>query len=267
MPDLRHNKEREDDFVLQKERHAQIIAKLNLEGQVRVKNLSQDFCVTEDCIRKDLTYLEKQGRLKRVHGGATQIRKNPHTPHVVERMSVCSEEKKEIAKKAIELIEPGTTVFLGISTICLEIAKLIYQKDLRITLVTNMVDIMKMFMNETNTELIFIGGSFNQAKDGFSGPLAIEQIKNFKFDLSFLGVVGIDAYDGKVTTYEAMDGLTKKEVLNSSKQVYMVAESAKLNQDGNYVFANVADFTGMISESAMEIHKKEKLLRFEIDIL
>ena len=41
--------------MLQQERHNQILAKLNLEGQVVVKELSQSFKVTEDCIRKDLT--------------------------------------------------------------------------------------------------------------------------------------------------------------------------------------------------------------------
>ena len=47
--------------LLQQERHNQIIAKLNLDGKVRVKELSQDFGVTVDCIRKDLTILEKAG--------------------------------------------------------------------------------------------------------------------------------------------------------------------------------------------------------------
>ena len=60
-------------MMLQQERHNQIIAKLDLEGQVRVRDLSKDFNVTEDCIRKDLTILEKNGKLKRIHGGATQI--------------------------------------------------------------------------------------------------------------------------------------------------------------------------------------------------
>lgn len=39
--------------------------RLNLEGQVRVKDLSKDFNVTEDCIRKDLNILEKANKLKR----------------------------------------------------------------------------------------------------------------------------------------------------------------------------------------------------------
>lgn len=253
--------------MLQQERHSQILAKLNLEGKVRVKELSQDFDVTEDCIRKDLTALEKEGLLKRIHGGAMQIRKNLHTINVNERIEVHSPEKKIIAQKAVELIEPGTMVFLGISTICLEIAKLIYQKDLNVTVVTNMIDIMNLFTNDASAKVIFIGGDFNRARDGFLGPLTIEQIKCFKFDLSFLGVVGINVHEGKITTYDVDDGLTKKEVINSSKKVYMVAETAKLELDGNYVFAHIEDFSGYICEGEMGTNIKDKILDYGLEII
>lgn len=64
--------------MLQQERHEQILARLNTDGKVKVKELAVDFEVTEDCIRKDLTALEKEGLLKRIHGGAMQVRKNLH---------------------------------------------------------------------------------------------------------------------------------------------------------------------------------------------
>ena len=57
--------------MLQQERHEQILARLNTDGKVKVKELAVDFEVTEDCIRKDLTALEKEGLLKRIHGYGT----------------------------------------------------------------------------------------------------------------------------------------------------------------------------------------------------
>ena len=80
--------------MLQQERHEQILARLNTDGKVKVKELAVDFEVTEDCIRKDLTALEKEGLLKRIHGGAMQVRKNLHAYHVDERMSVRLTQKK-----------------------------------------------------------------------------------------------------------------------------------------------------------------------------
>ena len=108
--------------MLQQERHEQILARLNTDGKVKVKELAVDFEVTEDCIRKDLTALEKEGLLKRIHGGAMQVRKNLHAYHVDERMSVRLIQKKIIAKKAVELIEENTVIFLGISTVNLSLS-------------------------------------------------------------------------------------------------------------------------------------------------
>ena len=50
-------------------------AKISTDEKVKVKELAVDFEVTEDCIRKDLTALEKEGLLKRIHGGAMQVRR------------------------------------------------------------------------------------------------------------------------------------------------------------------------------------------------
>ena len=253
--------------MLQQERHNQILARLNLEGQVRVKDLSKEFDVTEDCIRKDLTILEKANKLKRIHGGATQLRVNLHTINVNDRREIRVTEKKIIAQKAIELIKPGTMVFLGISTVTLEIAKLIYQRNLNVTVVTNMIDIMKIFTQDCATQLIFIGGGLNRARDGFIGSITINQLRKYKFDLSFLVVVGIDVYNGKVTTYDVNDGLTKKEVIHSSKKCYMVAETAKLELDGNYVFADIGDFNGYICEVGLEIEMENRMKGYGLEII
>ncbi len=253
--------------MLAQERHNQILAKLNLEGQVRVKDLSLDFQVTEDCIRKDLNILEKANKLKRIHGGAIPIRVNLHTIHVNDRKDVRVLEKKEIAKKAVDLIKPGMTIFLDISTITLEIAKLIYQRNLNIVVVTNMIDIMTIFTQDCQTQLIFIGGELNHAKDGFIGAITIDQIKDYQFDMSFLGVVGIDIYNGNVSTYDVNDGLTKKEIIHSSKKSYIVSEYAKTTTDGNYCYANINEFSGFICEKKLDLKKENKIKDYGIEVI
>ena len=221
----------------QKKRHQQIITKLNINGQVFVKELASSFGVTEDCIRKDLTLLEKAGKLKRVHGGAVNVRVNLHHTNVSERVELYSEEKKIIASKAVNELEKGYVIFLDISAL---------------TIVTNMIDIMQLYRQNSAVRLIFLGGDFNQVKDGFVGALTDHLIRKYRFDISFIGVVGIDLEHNVITTYETNDGITKKTAINASKKAYMVGESAKLNQDGNYAYASLDDFTGYICEKELD---------------
>ena len=79
--------------------------------------------------------------------------------------------------------------------------------------------------------------------------------------------MGIDVYEGKVTTYDVDDGLTKKAVINSSKKSYIVAETVKLKQDGNYVFGHIADFTGFIFEDKIQDNLKERIIRYGLEII
>ena len=245
--------------MLQKERHDQILSKLNIHGSVHVKEIAKEFKVTEDCIRKDLAILEKEGKLERIHGGATCIRQNPQLYNVNSRKSVYLEEKKKVAQKAISLIQPDSMVFLGISTINIEIAKLIYEKNIKCTVVTNMIDIMQIFMQNSNVCLIFLGGNFNRTRDGFTGSIVNECLKNYHFDLSFIGVVGIDLKGNKVTTYDVEDGLTKKQAIQCCENTYLVVEGAKFEQDGNYVFSNLEDYKGIVTDIELNL-KQRKIL-------
>ena len=52
------------------ERHRKIVDLLHADGTVKVKQLSGMFDVSEDCIRKDLAYLERMQLVKRIYGGA-----------------------------------------------------------------------------------------------------------------------------------------------------------------------------------------------------
>ncbi len=104
------------------ERREAVIRKLNLEGKVRVRELSEEFQVTEDCIRKDLKALENAGRLKRTYGGAILSQDYPLERDVVDRRKVNVEKKAVIAAKAVELIRENETIFLDISTTNIRIA-------------------------------------------------------------------------------------------------------------------------------------------------
>ena len=72
-------------------------------------------------------------------------------------------------------------------------------KKYTLTIVTNMIDIMQLFkQGDHHVNLIFIGGHFNRAKDGFIGALTIEQIHNYRFDLALLSS-SMNIHDDKIT--------------------------------------------------------------------
>ena len=133
------------------------------------------------------------------------------------------------------------------------------EREKQATIVTNMLEVVSI-LADSSLPVIFIGGEFDYGRDGFVGSLAMEQIMKFRFDISFLGVVGIDVHDNSVYTYMANDGATKRAILSSSKQAFMVCESDKFMQIGNYRYAGADEFTGIITDHKLD-RENEKLMK------
>lgn len=247
------------------ERQNAIVALVNKSGSVRVKDLSEQFEVTEDSIRKDLTLLEKKGLLKKTYGGAMKVRINIHDLDVAQRRDKNIESKRIIAQKAMKLIKDGDMVFLDISTANLELARLLAKSMRNLTVVTNMIDIMMELTSAAAVKLIFIGGTFSRGRDGFVGSVTISQIVNYRFDLAFIGAVGVDLIDNSVATYMVEDGLTKRAVLDASRKAYMMLEVRKLNMDGTYKYAKIDDFTGAVMDAAPPAELAECMREYGVD--
>lgn len=94
------------------ERYEKIIDCLKKEGRVKVKDLSNIFKVTEDCIRKDLKVLENRGALKRVYGGAILQRNHNDIKPIDERKNINTHKKQQIANNAVNLVASGDIIFL-----------------------------------------------------------------------------------------------------------------------------------------------------------
>ncbi len=238
------------------ERQESIVNQVNMEGSVRVKDLSVKFAVTEDCIRKDLAILEKKGLLKKAYGGAVSIRQNPHMYNSEERKNTPNDERIMIAQKAMTLIHEQDTIFLDVSLTSLEIAKLLRESSLQITVMTNMIEVLNILNQCSHISIIFIGGQLNQERDGFWGSLSVEMVKSFKLDKAFLGVVGVDTVTGELSTYHVEDGFMKAAIIQQTQMNYLLCEERKLKEDGSYVFASLNDVSGLILSK--DVHTKMK---------
>ena len=249
------------------ERLKKIEDKLVSSGKVVVKDLSREFEVTDDCIRKDLKILEENGLLKRTYGGAVLKRLSAVNDTIDSRIQSDNSNKVEIAQKAYDLINPYETIYLDISTTAMAIAEKISLGNKRITVVTNMLDIVNILKPALHIQTILIGGVFNNHLSGFVGSTAIERIKLFKTDIAFIGSSGINLDEEIVMTFDVEDGITKQEIIKSSKKTYLVVEDKKFYKDGVYSYADINSFDGIIANSFNDDSVKNKLKKKGISLI
>lgn len=232
------------------ERHKHIIDLLERDGKVLVKDLSTLFEVSESMIRKDLKVLEKSNLLQRTYGGAINLKRTiVNGESFFKRVEKDIDIKEVIARKAYEIIREDDTIFLDTSSISYFLAKLITDNDIRLTLITNMVEISSMISLESKIKVIFIGGDYYPLVGGNIGSHANEQIKLYRCNKAFVGCSGIDLRDGSVSTGESEDAGTKKAIMSISKELFLIAPNERFNLDGVYNFSNLSDFHGIITEN------------------
>lgn len=230
------------------ERYNNILMKIEEEGRVRVKDLAKEFNVTEDCIRKDLRELEVREKLKRVYGGAIGVRTHDDIRPIDERKNINVHKKVKIAQNAVKIINEGDIIFLDTSTINLEMAKEINKTQMKLIIVTNMIEIVCELKNNNKIKVICVGGQFNREVGAIVGAAADRYIKSFTFDKAFIGACGINRDTGFISTINIEDGNTKKTIIECSNKSYIITEKEKFNYDEFFKFSKLEDITAIITE-------------------
>ena len=125
--------------MLAEERFALILEQLNEKRTVTVQQLCEALHTSESTIRRDLTELDRQGRLTKVHGGATlpDSRFLADEPTMETKETLAVAEKRSIAAAAAELITAEDFVFIDAGTTTLELVRALTGAALKATYVTN----------------------------------------------------------------------------------------------------------------------------------
>lgn len=225
--------------MLTVERQQYIINKLNEVQAVTVQELVEELGHSESTIRRDLTQLEEQNQLVRVHGGAKRLRKTIAEDSMEEKAIKNSQEKKRIATVAADFIEDKEVIFLDAGTTTFEIIPFLEGKD--ITVVTNGVP-HAMALSEHRIPTILIGGRIKQNTRAIIGPIAEKQLEQFHFSKAFLGMNGVDLTYG-LTTTDVEEASIKNKAMSQANQSFVLADKSKLKEVS---FVKVADIDDCI---------------------
>jgi len=220
--------------MLVAERCEKILRLVRTGGSVRVSELSTICNVTEETIRGDLARLEKEGKLKRSHGGAVAINdpmlEEPYSEREVKHVA----EKIQIARKAIEFVENRDFIILDASTTARYMASEL--PNMRLTVLTNSLRVVLELSSKRRIKVISTGGTLRSRTMAFVGPLAEKALDQYHVNKAFLSCQGIHLDRGVSETNE-LQARIKQKMTEISDQVFMLVDSSKF---GLQSFAHVA---------------------------
>ena len=111
--------------MLAEERFSLIMEQLDRKRTVTVQELCEALNTSESTIRRDLTELDRQGKLNKVHVGATlpDSRFLADEPTMEAKETLAVEQKRSIAQAAAKLINANDFVFIDAGSTTLELVR------------------------------------------------------------------------------------------------------------------------------------------------
>ncbi|MFL2079795.1 DeoR/GlpR family DNA-binding transcription regulator [Marinilactibacillus psychrotolerans] len=229
--------------MIKDERYKSIMDMLTLSGTVRVTEIMEKLNVSDMTVRRDLADLEKRGLLERVHGGARINTFNEELSHK-EKQIINVEAKRAIAKKAIESIKEGDTIFLGPGTTIELLAKLIDERNLQI--VTNCLPVFEILNTKKKQNKIYlIGGELRSNTQAFFGEITNKVLADMKFHKAFFSCNALDKQDIMTSTLE--EGQTQTIALNNSQERILLVDSSKIGKNDFCVYYHLNEVTQIIT--------------------
>ncbi|MFN2340172.1 MAG: DeoR/GlpR family DNA-binding transcription regulator [Halanaerobium sp.] len=247
------------------ERRKKIVKVLENKKRASVNELSENFDVSRATIRRDLSELEKSGFLSRTHGGAILSGSSKLEPSFKEKEDKLSEEKKEIGKKAAEIIKDGDTIFIDAGTTTRYIIDFLKDKK-DLTIVTHGLHIINK-INEDNLdcELIVIGGNFKWSTEAMIGPLAEDHLKKLRVDKCFIGSNGFNL-ESAATTPDLREAKIKEIALEIATENFILFDQSKWEERYFYRFAKLKEIDFIITDS-IERDKENSLKQEKVEVI
>lgn len=225
-----------------------ILNYIEQKNVVTIKELQQ-LCpdVSLMTIHRDLQALEQQGAVVKMRGGARAVR-HAGDPGFDVRLQENNSGKAVIARKALELIQPYSSVFLDASTTNLILARDL--PDVNLNIFTTGPSIALTLCHLHNPTVTVCCGAINRKNLALSGQNTLEMLEKINIDLAFIGVSGCSVEAGFTCGTEG-DMLVKRQVIRQARTSVIMCDRAKLSRLMPYTFARLEDVDYLISDSAL----------------
>ena len=216
--------------MLAEERFRLILDLLARQRTATVQELCEALNTSESTIRRDLTELDRLGRLNKVHGGATLPDSPFRTdePTMAAKESLAVAQKQSIAQAAAELIQPEDFVFLDAGSTTLALAQYLSGPALNASYVTNGVAHARL-LAQKGCRVFLPGGLLRPQTEAIIGAAALAALGQYNFTKAFMGANGV-ALEAGFTTPDPEEAAVKAAAVRRAREAWFLVDDSKFAQ-------------------------------------
>ena len=214
--------------MLVPERRDAILAYIKERHSISVEELSRMLFVSPTSIRRDLTWLDEHGLVRKTYGGAIAVSEENEMLSLDARSATEKEAKNTIARKAISLVRDGDVIFLDSSSTAL--ALIPYLRNFgSLTVVTNGAKAALALTEIPSIRVYCTGGRLKPQVYSYTGPIALEMINQIHADKCFISPKGLDIQLGAYCAGED-EAYIRRAMMEHSRETVLMCASKKLDK-------------------------------------
>ncbi len=249
------------------ERQQAMAALIGSRGRVSVNDLSEEYAVTTETVRRDLTVLERAGLVRRVHGGAVPAQALTVLElALTDRDRSCTGEKHRIARAALEFLpEEGGSVLLDAGSTTSRLASLM-PNDRRLTVVTHAVPIAARLAGTGDTDLHLLPGRVRPNTQAAVGSDTVAALELLHTDVAFVGTNGLTADHG-LSTPDHAEAAVKRAIVSAGQRVVVLADASKVGREHTVRFAELSEADVLVTDSGLSARERRALEAAGLDVV
>ncbi|MBQ7523834.1 MAG: DeoR/GlpR transcriptional regulator [Oscillospiraceae bacterium] len=207
------------------QRQLEVLSLIRQRQEILVSELCQIFNVSPMTIRRDIQFLEKQGKISRFHGGATIDLETMVSKDRVD-VSLC---RGWIAQYAAGLVQDGDCLLINGSNTAL--AMLDYLEGKHVIVYTN--NGLAVGRNYPEGVDVCLLGGVLRADHILTGDLTLRNLMDIHADKAFLGCVGISP-SGEILCGIPSELSVNETMISHSEKYFIMADHTKIGRSSPY---------------------------------
>ena len=240
------------------ERQAAIVALAQSgTGEISVAAASAALQVTSETIRRDLAVLERQGTLRRQHGGARLTQSTPFEMALAQRRLEDAPEKQRIARRALEELPTDGVVLLDSGALTLVLAAM-FPEDRSLMVVTNNLPAVRLLSPKPLLTVLALPGRVRSLTQGAVDEWTRDRISQLHVDVAFVGGNGLTAESGLSTTIPD-EAEVKRAMLLSGRRRVLAITSKKIGHNSFCHVAAADEFDLIITDDGIDPRQARRL--------
>jgi DeoR family transcriptional regulator, aga operon transcriptional repressor len=253
-------------YTSARDRRDRLVSLVDEQGYCTIVELSKIFGVSEMTIRRDVAKLVSEERIRGFHGGVSpiavqEIKGSQYSHRIVSKGDV----KRNIAIRALQLVEENSVIGLDAGTTVAMLANLLPDSGRHLRVVTASLPAVSALAENPVAEVICLGGALHQDAMSFAGPATLSAIANLHIETLFLAASGLN--DRGAFCANEFDALTKRALIEVSDNVVLLADSSKFSIPAMVKICGWDSINTLIIDDDLSVDAERMLRDREVEVL